>query len=309
MGRQWLRAWNLSAGGVTASGDLRVVFDCKSSINGNPGNAIIAIYNLAPSTAHSIFGAVGKTATFAAGYQGGIGQIFSGEIIKVNLGKDNATDTTTTIFAKAGDSAHNTGVVNTTLKAGSTGMDVYKALIKAMPGMKEGRIPTDALQQIMYPRSVTMFGMAKHFMRNLAQSVGGTFHYDALNPQVHITQKSDKGTGSPIIINSDTGMIGLPTQNTDGINVRCLLNPQIQVNSVIHIDEKSIQKITPDLTIQGEPKNQSPIFQGGLDADGLYRVVYLEQIGDSRGDPWFCECNCVALSGAPTESQTRSQLG
>lgn len=292
-----------------ASGDLRVVFDIKSSTNGNPGNAIIALYNLAPGTAKSIFGANGKTMTFAAGYQGSIGQLFSGEIIKVNLGKDNATDTTATVFAKAGDAAHNTGVVNTTIKAGSTGMDVYKALVKAMPGMSAGRVPTQALEQIIYPRSVTMFGMAKHFMRNLAQSVDGTFHYDSLNPQVNITQKNDMGKGSAIVLNSDTGMIGLPTQNTDGINVRCLINPQIQINSIIHIQESSIQKITPDLTIQGEPKNQSAVFQGGLDADGMYRVVYLEQVGDSRGDPWFCECNCVALSGAPTESQTRSMRG
>lgn len=309
MGRQWLREWEFTASGVTASGDLRVVFDIKSSINGNPGNAIIALYNLSPGTARSIFGANGKDVTFTAGYQGAFGQIFSGQIIKVNLGKDNATDTTTTVFAKAGDTAHNTGVVNKTLKAGSTGMDVYKTLVKSMPGMSMGRIPTKALEKIVYPRSVSLFGMTKNFMRNLAQSVDATFHYDALSPKVHITQKTDKGNGSPIVLNSDTGMIGLPSQNTDGINVRCLLNPEIQVNSIIHINEKSIQRITPDLTIQGEPRNESPLFQAGIDADGLYRVVYLEQVGDSRGDPWFCECNCVALSGAPTESQIRSMRG
>jgi hypothetical protein len=309
MGQQWLRAWQLSAGGVMASGDLRVVFDIKSAINGNPGNAIIAVYNLSPNTAQSIFKA--KTVTFAAGYQGGIGMIFSGDVVQVNLGKDNATDTTTTVFAKASDVAHNTGVVNKTLKAGSTGMDVYKTVLQAMPGMSQGRIPTDALQQLKYPRSVTMFGPARNFMRTLAQSINGIFHYDALAPQVHITQNNDMGKGSPIILNSDTGMIGLPIQNLNGINVRCLLNPQIQINSVIHIDQKSIQRISPDLTVQGEPTlgDTAGIFRGGIDSDGLYRVVYLEQVGDSRGESWFCECNCIALSGAGTQSQTRSFLG
>jgi hypothetical protein len=307
MGQQWLRAWQFSAGGVTASGDLRVVFDIKSMTLPAPATAVIALYNLAPSTANAIFKA--KTVTFAAGYQDSVGMIFSGEIVQVNLGKDNATDTTTTVFAKASDKAHNTGVINKTLKSGSTGMDIYQALIKAMPGMSQGRIPTQDLQQLKYPRPVTMFGMARHFMRNLAESVNGTFHFDALKPQVHITKKDDQGAGSPIILNSDTGMIGLPTQNTNGINVRCELNPQIQVNSVIHIDQKSIQRITPDLTIQGQPTIGSDIFRGGIDADGLYRVVYLEQVGDSRGDPWFCECNCIALSGAGTQSQTRIGLG
>lgn len=307
MGQQWLREWQFSAGGATASGDIRVVFDIKSMTLPAPANAVIVIYNLAPSTANSILKA--KTVTFAAGYQGGIGTIFSGEIVQVNLGKDNATDTTTTVFAKAGDMAHNTSVVNTTLKAGSTGLDIYQALVKAMPGMSQGRIPSQALEQIKYPRSVTLFGMARHFMRNLAESVGGTFHFDAINPQVHITQKNDKGTGSPIVLNSDTGMIGLPTQNTNGINVRCLLNPQIQVNSIVNIDQKSIQRIAPDLTIQGTPTIGSDIFRGGIDSDGLYRVVYLEHVGDSRGDPWFTEANCIALSGAGTQSQTRLGLG
>lgn len=310
MGQQWLRAWKFSAGGVTASGDLRVVFDIKSHINGNPGNAIICLYNLAPSTANSILaaGKDGGKVTFSAGYQDNVAEIFTGQIVQVNLGKDNATDTTAIVFAKAGDSAHNASPINKTLKAGSTGMDVYKELTKAM-GLQQGDVPTKALEALKYPRSVTMFGMARHFMRNLAQSVDGTFHYDSLNPKVHITQKDDKGKGSPIVLNSDTGMIGLPTQNTNGINVRCLLNPEIQVKSIIHIDQKSIQRIEPDLTISGAPKLDSDIFRGGIDSDGKYVVLYLEQIGDSRGDPWFVEANCRPLSGAPTESQIRSKLG
>ena len=309
MGRQWLRAWEFSAGGVTCSGDLRVVFDIRSMTEYQPIAATISIYNLAPGTAKAILAAFGKKVDFAAGYQDNIGKIFSGDIKWVNLGKDNATDTTTTVFAAAMDEPHNTAVVNKSFKAGSTGLDHYNYLLSTMTGMKTGRIPTDDLKKLTYPRSVTMFGMARHYMHSLAQSVGGVAHYDATTPKLHITKPDDKGVGTPLKVNRSTGMIGLPTQTPRGINVRVLLNPQIKINSLIHLDAHSIQGFTPDLTREGQVKIDNSLFQGGFDPAGIYRVVYIEHVGDSRGELWFMELNCVAKSGSGTQSQLRSGTG
>jgi hypothetical protein len=302
MGRQWLREWRLSAGGVSISGDFRIVFECKSWISEVPNPGVFKMYNLSPGTAGAF--KVGQTITFSAGYQDNSGEIYSGEIVQINKGKDNATDTTTTLFAQNTDAGHNYGHVNTTLKAGSTGMDVFKALLQAMPGLQQGDIPTQALQALRYPRSVTLTGMARHHLHTLAQSVNATFHYDAINPLLHMTQLTDQGTGAPIILNASTGMIGLPTQDASGVNVRCLLNPRIQKRSLIHIDQKSIQSVTPDLSVGGFGTIGQQFARGDTTADGVYRVVYLEQVGDSRGDPWFCECNCIAVTGrGPTAVQ------
>lgn len=302
MGRQWLRKWQLSSSGVTISGDFRIVFECKSWVSEVPNNGTFKIYNLAPDTAGQF--KVGQNVTFSAGYQDNAGVIFAGTIVQVNRGKDNATDTTTTIYASQSDPDHNYGHVNQTLKAGSTGMDVFKALLQAMPGLQQGNIPTQELMALTYPRSVTLTGMARHHLHTLARTVNGTFHYDSVNPLLHITQNTDQGTGSPIVLNASTGMIGLPTQDATGVNVRCLLNPQIQKGSRIHIDQKSIQSVTPDLSIGGRPNIGTTLARGDTTADGVYRVVYIEQVGDSRGDPWFCECNCIAVTGrGPTPAQ------
>jgi len=315
MSRQWLRAWKLEAGGKTFSGDLRVVFVCKSWIVGVPNNGTFTLYNLNKDSAAAIQSLAkskgGGTVTFSAGYQDNVGIIFSGKVIQVNLGKANATDTTTTIYASCDDTAHTASYINTTLKAGSTGLDIYNSLLKAIPGMQAGTIPTQKLQALKYPRSVTMFGPVRHFLHTLAESVGSTFHYDNINPQLHITPDNDPGKGSAIILNSDTGMIGLPTQTGTGINVRCLLNPAIQKNSIVQIDQKSIQRITPDLTI-GSPTSLQNLnepgfsqFRGDISADGTYRVLSIEAVGDTRGDPWFLELNCLAVGGNATESQTK----
>jgi hypothetical protein len=306
MGRQWLRKWQLSSGGVTISGDLRIVFEVKSWVVEAPNNGTFKIYNLAVGTAAAF--QVGQTVTFSAGYQDNSGEIFTGSIVQVNKGKDNATDTTTTIYATQSDPDHNYGHVNTTLQAGSTGMDVFKALLKAMPGLQQGDIPTQALQALRYPRSITLTGMARHHLHTLAHSIDSVFHYDAVKPLLHITQNNnDQGIGSPIVLNASTGMIGLPTQDASGVNVRCLLNPQIQKRSLIHIDQKSIQSVTPDLSIGGAGTIGSQFARGDTTADGVYRVVYLEQVGDSRGDPWFVEANCIAVTGrGPTSAQVNA---
>ena len=178
-----------------------------------------------------------------------------------------------------------------------------------MKGMTAGNIPTSDLMQLKYPRSVSMFGMAKHYMHILARSVGGSAHYDHTDPKLHITKPDNMGVGSPVIVNRSTGMIGLPTQTPRGINVRILINPQIKLNSLVHLDEKTIQGFTPELTREGQVQIDNSLFQGGFDPAGIYRVVFIEHVGDSRGDPWFMELNCVAQSGSGTLSQLRAGNG
>ena len=34
-----------------------------------------------------------------------------------------------------------------------------------------------------------------------------------------------------------------------------------------------------------------------LNNDGLYRVIKVSYIGDTRGDDWYCECECINQAG------------
>ncbi len=54
MSQNWLRAWQLEAAGRTFSGDLRVVFVCKSWIVGVPNNGTFTLYNLSKDSAAAI---------------------------------------------------------------------------------------------------------------------------------------------------------------------------------------------------------------------------------------------------------------
>jgi hypothetical protein len=142
-------------------------------------------------------------------------------------------------------------------------------------------------------------------MRNLAQTVSASFHYDPVSSFLHMTKPGDQGTGDAIVLDGDHGMIGLPTQTTAGIIVRALLNPNIQPGSIVHINPSSIQKITPFFTQADQPKNTQPNakFVAGIDPAGDYRVAGIEYIGDSRGESWFVEINAFSVTTGATEQQ------
>jgi hypothetical protein len=285
---------------------LRVRFTIKAWTLQTPRTAEIRITNLNPDTAKRLMGQKGKTVELNAGYRESMGRIFKGEIKQVRKGRETPTDTYLDVFAATQDRAYNNAIVNKTLPAGSTGQDIYKACLEAMKpfGVTQGQIP-DALAKMKYPRPVTLFGMARDHLRTLAYSSGCT--WNIRDDNLDVIPKDGALTGGAIILNSRTGLIGLPAQTEQGILARCLINTRIGVNSMVKIDQSSIQSAVQPLSIPGEPRGGQP-FIAPIDVDGLYRVVAVDHIGDTRGQPWYCDLYCTAKS-ASGSTVTQAQLG
>lgn len=293
-GHQWsVATTNLTVAGTFPDLCFRVTFEVHSQNLGTPPNATVKIYNLSQQSCKKV--AMKDKITISAGYAGNCGVIFSGTIVWINIGKENPTDSTLTLFCNGSEMAHNAAHVNTTLKAGSTGLDAFHAIAKSM-NLQPGIIPTQDLQQIVYPRANAMFGPARFLMRKLAMSVGATYNYDSINEKVHMTKPDDAGSGGPVILNSETGLIGLPTQTTMGIAARCLINPNIQIHSRVHIDQSSIQGAGYDFGYSGQDKTAPNIAAsaGAIRADGVYTVDVITAFGDTFGsDQWCFELNCI----------------
>jgi len=281
---------------------LRVRFNIKDSTLQAPRVAEIRITNLNDTTSKKLLGKKGQTVELNAGYREGMGRIFKGEIKQVRMGRETPTETYLDVFAATQERAYNNAIVSKTLPAGSTGQDIYKACLAAMEpfGVKQGQIP-DALAKMKYPRPVTLFGMARDHLRTLAYSSGCT--WNIRDDNLDVIPKDGARDGAAIVLTSRTGLIGLPAQTEQGILARCLINTRIGINSTVKIDQKSIQQAAQNLSYGGEPFNSEP-YLPSLAADGLYRVVGMDHIGDTRGPPWYCELYCIAKSGAgPTKSQ------
>ena len=95
--------------------------------------------------------------------------------------------------------------------------------------------------------------------------------------------------GEAVELNPATGLIEAPTQTEDGIEGKCLLNPQIKLNTLIHIDPSLIEEAKK--AKGGKSKTKA------LAVGGVYRILSLAYEGDTRGDDWYVSFQAVAQPG------------
>jgi hypothetical protein len=153
-----------------------------------------------------------------------------------------------------------------------------------------GSFPGQAL-----PRGKVMFGAvrdhARTFMRtnNLRVSVQGG--------QMQFMPITSFLPGQAVVLNSFTGMIGIPEQTQDGIKIKSLLNPNFRMNGQVQINNKDIQKAVLDPSLQGQVQFD---FIPKINADGFYRIIVAKHKGDTRGNDWYSDLITVGVGqGVP----------
>ena len=287
---------------ITKRGDLQT-----------PNSLSIVIYNLSDATVQKLANA--PTAEFSrvvlqVGYIGLIpdqpylGTIFDGNIKYVRTGNDNSTDSYIEIVAADGDSAYNFAVVNVSLAAGSTASDHINACLIPMgqvqpQGVTAGSIPTYTTP---LPRGKVMFGKARDYIRNIADTVQASWSIQ--DGQLQLVPVAGYLPDEAIELNSATGLIGFPQKTQSGIVVRSLINPKIKIGARIHLNNAAIQRYSYSLAFgaytSASPANVQLLQALKTDADGYYRVLWVEHSGDTRGNQWYSDLICVAVDASYT---------
>ena len=299
---------------------LRCRFQIKQHNVMTPQRATIKITNQNPSTAKLFVtpNAEFTTVTIMAGYEddGSNGVLFSGNIVQAIYGRENPTDTLTQILASDGHQGHNYGVVNKSLAAGSTPMDHVNAAVAAMSqyGMSLGTIGASlgGLASPVYPRGVALYGMARDVLANIAKSKGADLSYQA--GVINMLGPADNLPGAPVLLNSQTGLIGLPTQEVGGIMARSLINTNIKVGGLIQIDQGDIQGLLQGVNADGSSNvdlnaNNPVLAPGQIVADGIYKVYRIDIDGDTRGNPWYMDIAALPVGQAPTSASIAARGG
>lgn len=298
---QYIRSCTLIVYGANQKGidlsNLRIKFSVKRSNTMTPNTADIRVYNVEAQTALGILGAFGSSLPDAvtgltyypgqvilqAGYQGdgNASTIFQGNIKQILIGRESGTDTYLDIVAGDGDRAYNHSVVNVTLASGSTQSQQLFAAITPMAtkGVIQGNTPI--LPAFKLPRGKCMFGNAKIYLRSIAQNSGNTWSIQ--NEKVTFCPQKAYLPGQAVVLNSQTGLIGSPQQTNSGVNVKCLLNPNILINTRIDLAEALINNQKIDLSQTGTAAS----IPGVLTSDGVYFVLSVEHTGDTRGVDWY----------------------
>lgn len=293
--QQYLRKCELLVYGTNLDGldlsNLRIKFSVKKSDSQTPNIAEIRVYNVEAETALSMLinlspptgigvGTRGRV-ILQAGYQSNFGVIFQGNIKQIILGRESATDTFVDIIAGDGHNAYNYAIVNTTIAKGSDQTAQINAAVTATApyGVTLGHVAGVPANKL--PRGKVMYGNAKNYLRAVGQNTSQTWSIQ--NEKVTLVPKTSYLPGTAVVLTSKTGLIGTPQQTNEGVNVKCLLNPNIQIGGRINIAEATISDFKIDLSNVNSPANIAP----PLTQDGTYYVLVAEYSGDTRGTDWY----------------------
>lgn len=308
----WIRSLKIVLSGSGEQIDLsalRVKFTVEQITTQSPNTLFARVYNPSKETAQKIVKGVTDnkltTVELHAGYEDeGSGLIFKGEITQPRKGRENPVDTYVDIFAKDAHTAYNYAVVNKTLAKGSTPKDHFNVALAAMKefGVTGGYLPQGLFDTPKYPRAASWFCGARDLLRTLAQSKGCTWSIQ--NGKLQMVPEKTGLPGGAFIVNSTTGMIGMPIETPGGIIVRTLINASVQVNTLLQINEDSIQRAALSQEVNSTQYNDQILRLGT--SDGVYKVLWILRIGDTRGQEWYQDCTCIGAStGAPPDALTQ----
>lgn len=286
--------------------EMKIVFNVWNGDTETPDNTLIRVYNLAEKTVTQILKLPAQygRVRLQAGYfdNDAYGPIFDGTIKQVRRGRENPTDTYLDILAAVNDQAYNFGLISASLEAPKTDpisqINLMAQALKSqdVTGVSTSNVPVGPV----LPRGKVLFGLARASARSLARSVQSS--WTVRNGKLTFVEFNTYKPGEAVVLNSQTGMIGIPTQTNNGIQVRCLLNPKIEIGGLIQINQKDIQAglVSPGFTAVNN--------QAAIDNDGFYKALVVEHKGDTRNNDWYTDITCLALVKPPT-SQSVPEAG
>jgi hypothetical protein len=266
--------------------DLRCVFSCVKTMQPTPAFSTVTIFNLNAQTENSLL-KEGSRIVIEAGYEGDqYGLIFDGDILQSIHDKEDGVTYKLIINSIDSDRFFANGLASFTLTKGQSLRQVAQEIASRAKNPAQINFISDEYRDTKLTRGKVIFGLASDYMRQLAKSRQADFYME--NGKINIIQATDYNANEIVDLSADSGLIGIPTQTEYGISGKCLLNPRIKLNSLIHIDNSMIRvrmlQMGTNLSIR-------------LDGDGIYRVIKVTYAGDTRGDDWYTEFECCTQEG------------
>lgn len=310
---RWPRVANVKIYNLSADTNNRIMANEFSKVR------IIAGYDgIAPSVTEDQLGKARNVDPAQSGQRDGqnFGLIFEGDIRFTVTGKDNAVDSWLLIQAVGDHEAFLYASVNTTLAAGYTVADIHNVAMKSFNPFGVTTGITGDMPTTVFPRGLPLYKSTRDVMDDVAgmcratwQLVDGTVQMVPENKYIH----------EAIVLNAYSGLIGRPQQTMGaGVNVRCLINPNIRINGLIQLDQASVFRTSLSDSevaqsqgrISETDQNGNRVVVGSLQqpasvaTDGVYIVKAIDYTGDTRGQAWYMDMMCFARGSADLISQS-----
>lgn len=284
---------------------FKIVFQVSQATVEQPKAAEIFIYNLSNETMSILSGSDGQNTDtqviLECGYGSELSVLFKGKVFQYRRGRDNPTDTWLCVLAISGDAIQNEAVVNQSIPAGTSKKELGDLLIGESNkyGLITGEITNASDQQ--YARGRVIFGSLHESIQQFGKENNIEFDY---SDNIISSINSLRYSIEPVqILNPKTGLVGLPQLTSEGLIVKCLLNPKLKRKGRIQVDMSNLQTERYDIGYASEQIDQ--IFKdqkSATSADGMFVIQAIEHNGDTRGDDWYTTLVCTAINAAVPKS-------
>jgi len=264
---------------------LRCTFNIQKTMQMQANYSTVTIYNLSAQSENKLI-TEGNRVVIEAGYEGEqYGCIYDGTVIQPIRDKQDGVNYLLTLSCLDADGFLNGGLINFSVAKGQIHRDVVTNIVSNAAVPTDTNFISKSLGNTKLLRGKVCFGLAKDYLRQIAISNNGTFYTE--DNKVNIIQLTDLPNNEIIELSPTSGLIGVPTQTEYGVSFKCLINPRIKINSLVHIDNSLIHDM------------QTQIGQvvRSLDNSGIYRIIKINHTGDTRGDDWFTQCESVSQAG------------
>ena len=180
----------------------------------------------------------GQKVILEAGYESNHAIIQGDLIQRYRTKAESGNDTCLIILASTADQAHSYAVVNASLPAGASPVDVHQAILSeyARYGVEKGYVPQ--LAQTKLARGKVLFCPAKDAMTTFCRT--HQLQYSYLDTGLACVPVKETFPGKPFLLNERTGLVGTPEMSIDGLKVTSLLRPEIRLDTTLEIENDSI---------------------------------------------------------------------
>lgn len=284
---------------------FKIVFTVGQATSEQPKAAEIYIYNLSASTMNLLAGVdsqkINTQVILECGYGSELSVVFKGRVFQYRRGRDNPTDTWLCVLAISGDAIQNDALVNQSVPAGTSKNDVSNILVSETNkyGLVTGEIASISEQQ--YPRGRVFFGSLHDSIQQFGKENNIDFDYS--DDVISSINKLGFSVEPVQVLTPKTGMVGMPQLTSEGLTVKCLLNPKLKRKGRIQVDMSNLQTESYDIGYSSQQVDQ-PYKNPKLatNAEGMFIIQAIEHSGDTRGDEWYTHLVCTAINAVVPKS-------
>lgn len=310
MTQQYLRKFSCVVAKSSGQGlefkNFKVQFTIRRGDFQTPNSCDVRIFNLKDETVHLIGQNEFTTLSISAGYEGNFALIFQGTIKQFRIGRIDQLDSYVDLTAADGDKAYNFAPVLQSVPSGNDQASISNVLAAAMAkfGVTKGYTPTLPSNQLI--RGRVMYGLCRDEYRDFAWT--NNCKWSIGDNKVDLIPYTSFIAGGKVpVISVSTGLIGVPEQTQQGINIRTLLNPNYKVGQLIQLTA-GVNTFRRTLDFPSQASNIVTALQVQTSADGLYYVMIANHKGDTRGNDWYTDMICLSVDSTITSEEALKAL-